>query len=151
MANDFIREPRWLYRHSQRWHGLGALGPAERSRVMVTAGVGTVVERAPDGSLHANSDVFYLQPNDGKLAPREARGVVLRRWVEFPRRGVLLAIPVENVSSEILELYPEGPPILAEESLPLGAGWLSPLKATLFAGLGLVVGAVLVKWSRKKR
>jgi len=126
-------------------YDLGAL--AERSRILISAGLDPV-SRTEDGMLHASSDIFYLQPNDGVLAPREARGVVLRRWVEFPRKGPLLAIPVETVSADVLEFYVEGPPILAEEMIPLGAGWLSPLKATLFAGL-MAVGFVFV-W-RKKR
>lgn len=127
---------------------LGAF--AERSRVLVSTGA-SPVSRDADGLLRASSDVFYLQPNDGSLAPREAKGVVLRRWVEFPRRGTLIAIPVETVGSDVLDLYPEGPPILAEEMIPMGAGWLSPLKATLFAGLMAVAGFAFVKRQKARK
>ena len=124
---------------------------AERSKVLVTSGVGQVVTRASDGTLHSSADVFYLQPNDGKLAPKQAKGTMLRRWVEFPRKGVLPATPMENLSSSVMALYVEGPPILAEEEIPMSAGWASPLKAAFFTTLAVGAGFVFYKRAKPAR
>jgi len=123
--------------------------PAERSRVFVTTGSGEVL-RGDDGLLHASGSLYYLQPNDG-LVPGQPRGLVIRRWVEFPRRGPLPAIPIDSVSQSTLELYQDGPPILAEEQIPMSAGWFSPAKALFFAGLGAAGLVFAWKKSAPKR
>mgnify|MGYP001607650031 CR=1 FL=1 len=113
----------------------------------MTAGAG--VRLGEDGLLHATGSIYYLQPNDG-LLPREPRGLVIRRWVEFPRRGPLPAIPIDSVPQSTIELYPDGPPILAEESIPMSAGWFSPAKKLFFAGLGVVGAAFAVRAAKKR-
>ena len=115
--------------------------PAERSRVFVTLGSAASISRGADGLLSSGADIFYLQPNNG-LLPREPSSLVIRRWVEFPRPGPLPAIPIETVDAPTLALYPDGPPILAGEQIPMSAGWISPVKGLFLAVLGLVIGGV---------
>ena len=119
----------------------------ERSRVLVTTGT-TIAADPATGLLRSSGSVYYLQPN-GSLVPRQPSGLVLRRWVEFPRRGPLPAIPLDTIDAATLALYPDGPPILAEDMIPLSAGWLSPAKALFFTSLG-VAGFAAWRYGRPK-
>jgi hypothetical protein len=130
--------------------------PPERSRILIAdfAGPpGDVVTHSADTGLYsANRTIWYLQPNNG-LIPGQASTVVIKRHVASPRPGPLPAIPVELVASNVIALYEEGPPIFVDQPIPMSAGFLTPLRALLFASLagGLVlVGLVVANRSEKR-
>lgn len=129
---------------------LGSL--AERSRVLLSLGGEADITRRDDGRLTTVSPVYYVQPNDD-LVPGLTRGMMIRRLVIFPRRGPLMSIPIEAVGQDVLDSFPDGPPILADQDIPLSAAFLTPLRALLFAGLagGLVLVGLAIAEHREKR
>lgn len=121
---------------------------AERSRVLLSLGGEAALGRNQAGLVTSSVPVYYVQPNDDLILTLP-RSLMVRRLVIFPRRGPLLAMPVEAVEQVVLDSFTEGPAITPGESLPMSARWISPLKALLFGAVMVGGGFIFSRWRKK--